>query len=427
MTNPSPPPAAEPQPAEQPDQHPRPSRNEVLDLGRLRRSNHERRIAGVAAGLARHLDIDPIIVRVTLVVLVFFGGAGLLLYGAAWLLVPEEGSPSQPLGLDDRNRGIALLGTGILAALAAVGDWAGAFWFPWPLVILALVIVWFLNRKDRAPELYYPPVPGQPASGTSAYGPSPYARSTYDPPAGAPSTDPSVTPYAPQPGWQTETMRAGSGSYPYRPDEQQAYARPRNPRKRGPILFWFTLALIATGVGTLGIVDVSGTAVPDPAYPALALALSGAMLLLGAFWGRAGGLILIGLLAALGTLVATAASNYEGEDLVYSPTTSAEVRDVYRLDAGELVLDLSAIEDVDGLDGQEIVIDGGVGEIEVIVPDGTDVTAAATVGVGDVSLFREHNGGVDIGGESSLDGGPDVPAMRITIDHGVGQVTVREQ
>ena len=44
-----------------------------------------------AGGLARHLDIDPIIVRVALVVLVFFGGSGLLLYGAMWLLVPEEG------------------------------------------------------------------------------------------------------------------------------------------------------------------------------------------------------------------------------------------------------------------------------------------------------------------------------------------------
>ena len=66
------------------------TRDEIRDLGRLRRSRDDRKIAGVAGGLARHLDVDPIILRVALVVLVFFGGAGLLIYGAGWLLVPEE-------------------------------------------------------------------------------------------------------------------------------------------------------------------------------------------------------------------------------------------------------------------------------------------------------------------------------------------------
>ena len=75
-----------------PDGGPRVTRDEIRDLGRLRRSRDDRKIAGVAGGLARHLDIDPIIVRVALVVLIFFGGAGLLIYGAGWLLVPEEGT-----------------------------------------------------------------------------------------------------------------------------------------------------------------------------------------------------------------------------------------------------------------------------------------------------------------------------------------------
>jgi len=399
MTNASPPPPAEPGATDRPHQQvPRPARGDVLDFGRLRRSNHDRRIAGVCAGLARHLDIDPIIVRVTLVVLVFFGGSGLLLYGAMWLLVPEEGSPAQPLGLDDRNRGIALIGTGILAALAAVGDFAGAFWFPWPLVIVGLLVVWFLNRKDAAPQLYYPPAPGQPATTTTH-------------PAAATGTG--GQPYQPY--------------QPYRPYDQATYARPRNPRKKGPILFWFTLALIATGVGTLGLIDVSGTEAPSAAYPALALALTGAMLVLGAFWGRAGGLIFIGLVLSAVTLAATATANYVDTSLAYTPTSSAEVRDSYNLDGGDLTLDLSGVEDVERLGGREITINGGAGEIEVIVPPGMDVTAVATTGVGDVSLFSQHNDGFDINEESFLDGGDDVPDMRIIIDLGVGQVTVREQ
>src|SRR6187455_32157 len=57
----------------------------------LRRSTTDRKIAGVAGGLGRHLNIDPTVIRVLLVVLCFFGGAGFLIYGMAWLLVPEDG------------------------------------------------------------------------------------------------------------------------------------------------------------------------------------------------------------------------------------------------------------------------------------------------------------------------------------------------
>lgn len=411
MTNASPPPAADPGPADhhhqQDQQGPRISRNEVLELGRLRRTRDDRRIAGVAGGLARHLDIDPIIVRVALVVLVFFGGSGLLLYCAIWLLVPEEGSAAQPLGLDDRNRNIALIGTGALAAIAAVGDFAGAFWFPWPLVIIGLLVVWYLNRKEKREQ--------QPSS--------------YSTPMGGYGAPAATTV---QPGWQTQTMPvtddpAQPYQAPYQPYQHATYVRPRNPRKKGPILFWFTLALIATGVGTLGIIDVSGATVPDAAYPALAMSLTGAMLLLGAFWGRAGGLIFIGLITAAATLGATASDNYDGKHLTYTPTSSAEVRDHYDMGAGELTLDLSEVDDVEGLDGHELAIDGGIGEIGVIVPDGMDVTVVATTGVGDVSLFGRHNDGFDINQESFLNGGSEVPDMRIIIDLGVGQVTVREQ
>ena len=64
--------------------------DEIRDLGRLRRSVDDSKVAGVAGGLARHLDIDPVILRVAFVVLTFFGGAGLIVYGACWLLVPED-------------------------------------------------------------------------------------------------------------------------------------------------------------------------------------------------------------------------------------------------------------------------------------------------------------------------------------------------
>jgi phage shock protein PspC (stress-responsive transcriptional regulator) len=57
----------------------------------LERPVHDRMLAGVAAGAARYLGVDPTVVRIILAVLVFVGGLGVPLYVAGWLLIPEEG------------------------------------------------------------------------------------------------------------------------------------------------------------------------------------------------------------------------------------------------------------------------------------------------------------------------------------------------
>ena len=47
-------------------------------------------IGGVCAGIAARLGIDPIIVRGIVVVIAVLGGPALLLYAAAWLLLPDS-------------------------------------------------------------------------------------------------------------------------------------------------------------------------------------------------------------------------------------------------------------------------------------------------------------------------------------------------
>jgi phage shock protein C len=49
-------------------------------------------IGGVAAGIANSLNIDPVIIRLVFVLLLIFGGSGLLLYIILWIVVPEERS-----------------------------------------------------------------------------------------------------------------------------------------------------------------------------------------------------------------------------------------------------------------------------------------------------------------------------------------------
>ena len=59
--------------------------------GLLRRSVEGRILGGVAAGLAKYFSLDLTLVRIV-VALSFLSGAGVAIYLAAWLLIPEEGS-----------------------------------------------------------------------------------------------------------------------------------------------------------------------------------------------------------------------------------------------------------------------------------------------------------------------------------------------
>jgi phage shock protein PspC (stress-responsive transcriptional regulator) len=58
----------------------------------LYRPRDQGMLTGTAAGIASYLGMDPTIVRVIFVALAVLGGAGLPLYLAAWLLMPEEGT-----------------------------------------------------------------------------------------------------------------------------------------------------------------------------------------------------------------------------------------------------------------------------------------------------------------------------------------------
>ena len=58
----------------------------------LVRPHNGRMLAGVGIAIADYLDIDVTIVRIVLAFLCLVGGAGIPLYLAGWLLIPEEGS-----------------------------------------------------------------------------------------------------------------------------------------------------------------------------------------------------------------------------------------------------------------------------------------------------------------------------------------------
>lgn len=56
----------------------------------LVRPNEGRVLAGVCAGIARYFGIDPLIVRIALVLFGLFVGSGILAYLIGWALIPDS-------------------------------------------------------------------------------------------------------------------------------------------------------------------------------------------------------------------------------------------------------------------------------------------------------------------------------------------------
>jgi len=57
---------------------------------KLYRSREDRWVGGVCGGLAKYLDVDPIVIRLIALILVLCAGGGLLVYIIAWIVIPEE-------------------------------------------------------------------------------------------------------------------------------------------------------------------------------------------------------------------------------------------------------------------------------------------------------------------------------------------------
>ena len=400
---------------------PRVSHDEMRDLRRLRRSGTDRKIAGVAGGLGRHLDVDPTVLRVLFVVAAFFGGAGVLLYGALWLLVPEDGRDSAAITTRDDTRRVLLIVIGVVAVLILLGNAWGNWWFGpgWPIGLAAVAAVLYLVGRDRNrtasqptytpyAQAGYPPSPTAATSGTpggTVTAPAPQTGAGAEPPIGA------MPPAPPRPGWSPP---------PY-------VAPPPRPRRQGLVLFWPTLALVAIALGLLGLYDNAGNTVVDAAYPALALTVTGVMLVVGAFVGRPGGLILIGIVSAIAMGIASATGGFEdAKRLNYSPASSSDVRNLYAFQNAELSLDLSRISDPESLD--TIRVKGGAGRIEVILPRTVIVDVDADIKVvGGYSIGDSDGGGFQQSPSATFGGSPGDPIVHLDLDLRVGEIDVRQR
>src|ERR671914_2018478 len=125
--------------------------NAPLEARQLRRSRSDRTLAGVCGGLAAYFEIHPAVFRVSFVVLTLMGGAGILIYLASALVMPDEGEEDSVATAALRRRRpwvlvvLGLMAVVPLALLSEVPVWPQGDAWPFLLIAgaLALWLTWF--------------------------------------------------------------------------------------------------------------------------------------------------------------------------------------------------------------------------------------------------------------------------------------------
>jgi signal transduction histidine kinase len=125
----------------------------------LRRDPARGVLAGVAAGLARRLRVDPLVVRVGFIAASFAGGFGLGLYILAWAVMPGEDGARAPVERIAGRRETWLVVAGMvllaLAALLLLRKWG--IWFSdgvvWPVILTAAggALIWRQSTDNERP------------------------------------------------------------------------------------------------------------------------------------------------------------------------------------------------------------------------------------------------------------------------------------
>jgi phage shock protein PspC (stress-responsive transcriptional regulator) len=416
------------------------------ELRSLRRARDGRLLGGVCAGLGPRLQIDPVLLRVVGVVLALFGGVGVLLYAAGWLLMPAEGEDrsilEQQLG---RRRNGAPDNAVVVGGLVVLGlvvfsvPWWGFPWHVPVLLVLSVLGLIALIRRNAEQDGGSTPsgqpaepggpggspphgVPGStasPGAPSDASGPMPSAAPRSGPARATwPDTKPlDVTPGtsaptstgavdAPTGSWRT--AEPAPASFWDQPDplglEIQDVELAQPPENWTPPPATSPRPVTPAGVGESGgrkrswlfagtmaaafllvmmlAVADQDEAVPVAAYVAGPLGVVGLGLIVGTWFGRTRALIASGVLLALALPVASMADRWTG-------------------DAVDLTVRPTSVS------GIQDSYDHGVGQLVIdlsAVPfrDRQHIETSIDLGVGDVFVVVPSNVDVIVNGDVGL-------------------------
>ena len=449
----------------------------------LRRDQSRQWFAGVCSGIARRVDVDPVLIRAAFIALTLFGGFGIVAYLVAWLFLPDDGG--RIMARDAINRdgnggttGAIILSVVTILVVAGIVFGDNGFLVGWGIIPIAIVgwLFWrHQQRVDSAPAWSS----ATPVSATGPVPPHPTGHSMY----AATSTQAPVAPNAPvaptgsgHEGWQPPPAP------PVTPRSWVPVAPPPPPRPRrrsaGFAGFALTLGMAAVGYG-LGLMldgplDFTGSeellgvivALGAAALTTLLIGLSGRRSILSA------GLV---LLLGLGATAAAAGETALGGDRgirTWTPVL-AQSTTSYQHGAGRTTLDLRplfaslttpAVAPVPSIAPspapgasapvtpaptasaapatpvapvlpQRITVEQGAGEMVIIVPPGATADIRARSDFGEVRVLGDLPAGTSDRDDGANDGpsetltlalGAGAPTVTVRADITFGQITIKE-
>ena len=430
----------------------------------LRRSGlvrtDDRWIGGVSGGLARRFGWDPLLVRALFIVAAMVGGIGLVAYGAAWALLPEERDGRIHLQqLFHGDVDIAVLGAIAMvvvgmggSAWSPVGWWGDGYgWVTWLALagVGIAVLVTLANRDGRVPPHPQPFPPGAAAPDVPG-GPVPTT-----PPAQQPATaypgqyQHPVTPAGPTypaatatyPTAAYPTMYPPVGRPPAGPTPPPTSV-PRGPQGPGARA---TSAILGVGLIVFALVWLASrtTTFDGPVFltaGAIAMIVAGLAVVAAGIRGRTsggiGGLAVVGMVLLLPVaFVHSWTGDFVGGkgiavgELVKAPTTVESAEAGFFIGAGEARIDLTELPATRG--AVEVPIGVGAGDVTVLLPEDGDWVAEVQVMAGEITLngdrLRSGAGMADplrVESESVQDGAE--PDLTVQVAVGAGQVDLEE-
>ncbi len=355
----------------------------------LRRRSEDRVVGGVASGLGLYVNVDPLLVRIAFVGLMVFGGLGLVLYVAAWLVMPDEATDESiaahllgRLRLTNQRflAGLLFLIGGFLF-VAGMGGQIAYDMLAVGIGVALMVIVLggaFLYQGGVAP-------------------------------AGVTGT--------------TSRQRSPAPVVAAAPERRDRSVRKPAARARSPLV-WYVFAAILVAIGALATVtNVSGARVDLGQFFGIALSVLGLGLVTGTWWGHARRLVIPGLFilpfAVASSFVTAPIAGGFGEH-EFRPANVDELRDAYRLVGGRLSLDLTEMQGA----GEPVVIAASVafGQLKVILPANASIQLDADVGAGELGILGAWQTGTGLADRYVRDA--DGPRFILDVEMGVGSAWV---
>ncbi|MGE3687286.1 MAG: PspC domain-containing protein [Acidimicrobiia bacterium] len=353
-------------------------------------------LGGVVAGVSRAYGFDLKTTRIAIVIGSIVLPAILVLYIAAWVLLPPRPEEAVPLRdvVVDRRRLPLMVAIGLALVAGGVGSFGSWFLFgglPWGVALIALgVLLW------AAPNIAW--------------------RSRTDVPVQP------LPPQAPM-GPRAATAQAPLGIPPL-----PASTRP--VRRRVPVVpIAMLVASTMVGIASIGdALDWWDASVFGFAIASLAILLFGTAL--GALVNRSWvGLPFFVLLCVPMTFLLITRPNLNGGigERTYSPTTLAQAQRPQSLAIGELTLDLTELPATER--SVSVRAEVGFGRLRVIVPDDVVIELTSDLGAGHIVV----EGDEVADGLRQLDERTDLPAastdadrrtFRLDLELGAGEIAV---